>query len=175
MRKVTHVVVHTAAAANAQGQPIYQTAETVDEYHRLHNNWRRIGYHSYIERDGRERRDICRPDAEVGAHVGGWNEETLGVCVAGHGDYADFLPAQRKVLIDRCVAWCRLYALPASAVIGHREAPVPVDKTCPGTKVSMVAIRGDIQRQLEAGAVPLEARVEHIERYLDLKFPGWRP
>lgn len=177
MRPINFIVVHTAAA-NAQGQPVYQSAEEIDRYHREHNGWKKIGYHSYIEKDGRERRDICRGDAEEGAHVGGFNAETLGVCVAGHGDYADFLPAQRKVLIDRCVAWCRLYKLSAAQVIGHRETAShggpQVDKTCPGMNVSMVALRGDVQRELERGSVPIEERVATLERYLDRAAPNWR-
>lgn len=172
MRQITHIVVHTAAAANAQGQPVYQDAETVDAYHRNHNGWKRIGYHSFIEKDGRERRDICRPDEEVGAHVQGKNDTTLGVCVAGHGDFADFLPAQRRTLIDRCVAWCRLYKLGAAAVVGHRE--LGADKTCPGLKVSMAALRGDVERALAGSNLSLDERIAAVERYLDRAAPNWR-
>ncbi len=169
MREIKFIVVHTAAAANAQGQPVYQSAEEIDRYHREHNGWKKIGYHSYIEKDGRERRDICRGDAEEGAHVGGFNANTLGVCVAGHGDYGDFLPAQRKVLIDRCVAWCRLYKLGASSVVGHRETALhgghQVDKTCPGLKVNMELLRADIARELTRGIMSLEDRISRMERY----------
>lgn len=173
MRAIAHIVVHTAAAANAQGQPVYQTAEDVDRYHREHNGWKRIGYHSFIERDGRERRDICRGDDEVGAHVQGKNEHTLGVCVAGHGDFADFLPAQRRVLVDRCVAWCRIYKLNAAAVVGHRE--LGSDKTCPGLKVNMAAIRAEVERALVSPTpLSLDERIHAVERYLDRAAPNWR-
>lgn len=154
MRKIRYIVVHTAAAG-ANGKPVYQSAEAIDRYHREHNGWKMIGYHSYIEQDGRERRDICRSDAALGAHVGGFNAESLGVCVAGHGDLADFLPAQRRTLIDRCVAWCRLYSLPMSAVIGHREAErygaPPAGKTCPGRLIDMDKLRADIDGELYRG------------------------
>lgn len=147
MRLITYVVVHTAAAATSKGEPVYQTVKQIHDYHVKHNLWRKGGYHAVIQQDGLVSRNpqYTRTDDEVGAHAGGFNEHSLGVCVTGHGDFADFNPRQLESLIDLCASWCRTYGLKAAKVIGHRETdehggPI-VHKTCPGTKVDMNKIR----------------------------------
>lgn len=154
MRRIDWLVVHTAAAYDAKRQQVvHQSYEQIDNYHRSHNGWRMIGYHVFIEKDG----TILpgRREEDLGAHVGGFNEHSLGICVSGHGDYEAFNPAQLSSLALRLVRWCRTYSLPAERCIGHREADEhgapQVFKTCPGMLVDLNEIRRLVRDRLERG------------------------
>lgn len=144
MRSIDYIVVHTAGAYDwKRKKVVHQSGDVIRDYHITHNGWRAIGYHRYIEEDGTIQPG--RHEDEVGAHAGGFNRNTLGVCVSGHGDFEDFNPRQLASLIRQCVTWCRTYHLTADKVIGHRETDEhggpPVTKTCPGVKVDMDEVR----------------------------------
>ena len=154
MRTIDWLVVHTAAAYDvAKKQVVYQSTETLRQYHIQHNGWRDIGYHWVIEEDGAL--VPGRPEEQVGAHVGGFNEDSLGVCVTGHGDFAPFLPAQLATLVRLGAKVCGERHLTPLRVIGHREAPMfgapPVHKTCPGVLIDMNEIRRLVGDRLETG------------------------
>ena len=155
MRRIDWLVVHTAGAYDFDAkQVVYQSTQAIREYHKQHNGWRDIGYHWLIEEDGFARPG--RPEHEQGAHVGGWNEHTLGICVAGAGDFAPFLPAQLASLVRLCALKCKEHRLTGIRVIGHREAPKhgapPTPKTCPGVKVDMNEIRRLVADRLAGDA-----------------------
>lgn len=155
-RAIEFVVVHTCGAYDPKRRRvIHQTMEQVRSYHMTPaaqggKGWMDIGYHRYIEQDGKIRPG--RRDEVPGAHVEGFNAHTLGVCVSGHGDYEPFNAQQLGSLIEQCAEWCRRYELDASRVIGHREADdfgAPrVWKTCPGNLVDLDLIRSLVAREL---------------------------
>lgn len=154
MRSIAYVVLHTAAAYDYKNRVVvHQSRAVIDRYHRDHNGWAKIGYHWYVEEDGTGERG--REDHETGAHVGGFNLGSLGLCVSGHGDFQPWSDAQMAEVIRKCTAWCGLYRIPVAHVIGHREAPEhgapPVHKTCPGVLVDMNAIRTRLAERLERG------------------------
>lgn len=148
MIKVSWIFVHTAA---------FKGAANVEKIRRWHmdKGWNDIGYHYVIRRDGRV--EIGRPNTQRGAHVYGANAQSIGICCEGHGDFEDHTTAQREALIALCRVLLRKYKLTPYDVLGHREVnqlveddilpetiadrPVRTDKTCPGTKVDMEAIR----------------------------------
>lgn len=144
MRTIDWLVVHTAAAYDFKAKrAVYQSVETLRQYHKSHNGWDDIGYHWVIGGDG-----TCYPgraEEVIGSHVGGWNARTIGICVTGHADLVPFKPVQTAELIRLCARKCEQYKLPASRVIGHREADdhgaPAVTKTCPGVLVDMDEIR----------------------------------
>lgn len=151
MRSIEWIVLHTAAAYDhKQREVVHQSVRTIDAYHREHNGWQKIGYHWYVEQDGVGQRG--REDHEVGAHVGGFNVSSLGLCVSGHGDFEPWNDAQMAEVIRKCAAWCGLYRIPVAHVIGHREAPEhgapPVAKTCPGRLVDLHLIRQQLAQRL---------------------------
>lgn len=151
MRSINYIVLHTAGAYDFKNQEVvHQSRSAIDRYHREHNGWQKIGYHWYIEEDGTGERG--REDHEVGAHVGGFNVESLGLCVSGHGDFARWNDAQMSEVLRKCAQWCAMYRVPVAHVIGHREAPdfgaPPVSKTCPGRLVDMNAIRAALQQRV---------------------------
>lgn len=144
MRLVDWIVVHTAGAYDfASKRVVYQATDVIRQYHKIHNGWHDIGYHYVIEQDGRL--VPGRAEDVIGAHVGGFNDRSLGICVTGAGDFAPFLPAQLGTLVRLCARLCEERTLPALRVIGHREAPEhgapPTPKTCPGLLVDMNEIR----------------------------------
>lgn len=152
MRTIDWLVVHTAAAYDFKSKRVvYQSTETIREYHKKHNGWHDIGYHWVIEEDGRL--VPGRAEGVIGAHVGGWNDHTIGICVTGHGDFAPFKPQQLAELIRVCARKCQEYRLPGIRVIGHREAPdhgaPPTAKTCPGLLVDMNEIRRLVADRLD--------------------------
>jgi hypothetical protein len=151
MRAIEHIVLHTAASYDAKRKEVvHLTRDAIDAYHREHNGWREIGYHWYVEEGGRGQRR--RDDFEIGAHVGGFNFGSLGLCVSGHGDFAPWNNAQWYEVMRKCTQWCGLYRIPAERVIGHREADEhgapKVNKTCPGTLVDMDEFRRELAARL---------------------------
>jgi hypothetical protein len=152
MRSIDYVVLHTAGAYDYKHREVvHQSIRTVAEYHVSHNGWLKLGYHHYVEQDGTGERG--REDYEVGAHVGGFNLGSLGLCVSGHGDFEPWNQAQTIEVLRKCAAWCRMYRIPVAHVIGHREAPEfgapPVHKTCPGILVDMGKIREALALRLQ--------------------------
>lgn len=174
MRTVEWIVVHTSATADKKGNVVDASAEQIRRYHVEHNGWKDIGYHFVVRMDGRV--EAGRPIEQEGAHVGGFNEKTIGICCSGHGDIAAFTVDQRRVLVQLCAQLCARFRLPNTVVIGHREADdfgAPhVDKTCPGTKVDMFEIRGDVAVALQSvtelppWAADLARRVAALEARL---------
>lgn len=159
-RRVTHIVVHTAAHLLHDGTPGNTSAEDIDRWHRA-RGWSGIGYHAVVRLDG----DVegGRPAEHVGAHVKGFNRRSLGVCLSGHGDYAPPTEAQFRALVRLVADWIeerRYYGLidaffkNPSRVLGHREVwtlrlvPKPIRKTCPGRLVDMTAIRKAVLAEL---------------------------
>jgi len=151
MRSIEFIVLHTAGAYDFKNQVVvHQPVRVIDRYHRDHNGWQKIGYHWYVEHDGAGQRG--REDHEVGAHAGGFNTGSLGLCVSGHGDYEPWNEAQIQEVVRKCAAWCGMYRVPVAHVIGHRETDEhggpPVAKTCPGKLVDMNAIRAQLTERL---------------------------
>lgn len=152
MRTIEYLVVHTAGAYDAKRKRVvHQSVETIREYHMRHNDWRDNGYHRYIEVDGAIMQG--RPDEQPGAHAGGFNHHSLGICVSGHGDFEDFNDDQMRALVTQLTRWCREHHLGAERCIGHRETtehggPV-VNKTCPGILVDMDQVRALVGDRLE--------------------------
>ena len=175
MRVITHIVLHTAASAR-NGQPVHQSIEDIRRYHVNHNMWTDIGYHYYLTEDGKVHEG--RDPAIAGAHVGGFNKHTLGVCVSGHGDLGPWNESQVKGVVELCAYLCRSHNLRAGRVIGHNECGdangydgPPIYKTCPGKLVDMSDIRKRVNEALQdKQELTLEERVSALEwRTADLE------
>jgi N-acetylmuramoyl-L-alanine amidase len=143
MRKITHIVIHTAAA-DRDGNPVDQSAETLRAYHRK-KGYSDIGYHFVIRFDGTV--ESGRPLERAGAHVQGFNAHSIGICFTGHGDLADFTAAQKKSghqLVFGLLEHFELleaFQKNPQRVLGHRECyehkgVKDTGKSCPGRKVS---------------------------------------
>ena len=126
MREINYIAVHCAATKPSMDVPI----ERIKKWH-LDRGWSDIGYHFYIRRDGSLfiGRDILIP----GAHVSGYNKNSIGVCYEGGID-EDGEPEDNRTKIQKIVLLSLLKSLKSifkDAVIqGHRDFP-DVHKACP--------------------------------------------
>jgi N-acetyl-anhydromuramyl-L-alanine amidase AmpD len=108
---------------------------TIAEWHKA-RGFATVGYHFFIKREGT--RQTGRPINEVGAHVVGYNHNSVGVCMAGGMDKDmqkpedNFTPAQWTTLL---ITLRELHAdYPRAVVVGHRD--LNPDKACPSFSVS---------------------------------------
>lgn len=106
------------------------TAEQVDAWHKA-KGWDGIGYNWYIEKSGLLKKG--RDEAKTGAHAIGYNDKSIGICLAGNFDAT--LPTQeqintlRKLLVEKMAQ----YGIPKENIVPHRKFAT---KTCYGRKLS---------------------------------------
>lgn len=157
MRTITHLVIHTAAAEH-EGTPVDQSAETIHAFHKR-KSWSDIGYHFVVRFDGNI--EDGRPVEKPGAHVQGFNAHSIGICFTGHGDLGDFTEAQKasghRLVVELLIRFglAEVFRRNPMRVLGHREcyefAGVPnTNKSCPGRKVSCSEFRKGVLARLEA-------------------------
>lgn len=156
MRRVTHVVVHTAAAAR-NGRPHDASVAEIRAWH-LARGWDDVGYHWVVRMDGRV--EAGRPEERPGAGVLGFNARSVHVCLSGHGDLAPPTPEQFGAAVRLIADVARRRGireevlLNPSRVLGHREVwllrlvPEPVRKSCPGRLVDMRSLRLRVVEEL---------------------------
>lgn len=128
MRKITHIVIH--CSATPEGREV--SVKEIDRWHRA-QGFAKIGYHYVIHLDGSI--DKGRDESEAGAHVAGWNANSIGICYIGGVDANDInkakdtrTPAQ-KAAMEKLVREL-LVKYPGAEVLGHRDFP-DVKKACP--------------------------------------------
>lgn len=117
MRKIDLIVLHCSATP----PDVNLTAQDLEREHRR-RGFDGCGYHYYVRRDGQ----ICsmRPVEKAGAHVWGYNANSIGVCYEGgldaQGRPADTrTPEQRHSL--RVLIRVLLKDYPGCRVVGHRD------------------------------------------------------
>lgn len=131
MTPITLIAIHCSATPN--GRP--HTAEDIHRWH-LDRGWDGIGYHYVIELDGTRR--TGRPEYWTGAHAGGHNRGSIGICLIGT-DW--FTLEQQAALADLLDDLRQRY--PDAIIRGHRDLSpdrnndgrITADewtKTCPG-------------------------------------------
>lgn len=105
----------------------------IDAWHRA-NGWNGCGYHFVIDLNGVI--ELGRPIAQVGAHVSGHNEHSIGICYIGgldlDGNAADTrTPQQRQALLSLITTLQWMF--PEATLHGHYEYSA---KKCPCFDVS---------------------------------------
>lgn len=146
--KVDWIVVHCSATkpqANTTGTDVagYHTAK----------GWKGMGYHIFIKRDGGI--DVGRPLNVQGNHVDGYNENSIGVCMAGGLDpvrtYGPNKPLPWPDFTDKEMAALRQQVdmlkakFPDAKVVGHRD--LDKTKSCPCFDVPYWNTTGQIRVQ----------------------------
>jgi len=104
---VTHLIVHHSAGQNTSSD----FAAVVRSYYILHtqtNGWTDIGYNWLIDRNGvlyqGRAFDVNGSIDVVGAHLGGGNTNTMGVCLIG--DFTSVQPTAESILqLRNVLAW----------------------------------------------------------------------
>ena len=123
MRHIDTLVVHHSASAN-NVRP-----ELIKRWH-LDRGFRDVGYHFLVTVAGTL--FYGRPVEDVGAHVKGHNQHSLGICVIGDMRYPDdpkqaWSTPQHETLARVIEAFWLFY--PEGTVVGHSDL---ADTKCPG-------------------------------------------
>ena len=127
MRTINLIVVHCSAT---QGNRML-SPEALDLMHRR-RGFNGTGYHYYIRKDGTVH--LTRPVERIGAHVKGFNANSIGICYEGglneDGKPADTrTAAQRFALIDLLTILRHQY--PEAQIAGHYQLSATIHKACP--------------------------------------------
>ena len=118
MRKINLIVVH--CSATPEGKDF--TVNDIDRWHRA-RGFKKIGYHYVVYRDGTVHPG--RAENEVGAHVSGYNNNSIGVCYIGgltvDGKKAKDTrtTAQKRSLLNLLIKLRKKY--PDAKIVGHRD------------------------------------------------------
>lgn len=125
MRKINLIVLHCTAT------PEYADV-SLETFRRNHmkKGWRDIGYHFLIGLDGKV--EVGRELEDVGAHVEGFNENSIGIAYVGGIDCEKFQPKdtrteEQKVSMLALVRQL-LEKFPGAKVVGHCDLD---KKACP--------------------------------------------
>ena len=119
------IILHHAAAVTC-------SADQIHAWH-LANGWSGIGYHFFVRKDGTVYRG--RPEDTVGAHAGGSNSDSIGVCFEGSFDKEEMSAVQRRAGTELVAYLKKKYGV--TTVQRHSD----VNATgCPGTHFPFDAI-----------------------------------
>jgi N-acetylmuramoyl-L-alanine amidase len=151
-----YIVVHHSLTKD--GQTV--NWEAIRRYHVETNGWSDIGYHHGIERVGGVLVAMRgRSETQPGAHTKEMhmNSRSLGVCVVGNFDLAPPDIETLMFLRDLCFAGMVNHRIPASNVIGHRDAGRMAGhdwrrgqfKTCPGRLFPMNSLRDMLSGKID--------------------------
>jgi len=120
LRNIKYIVLHSAATTRDMDIDI----STVRKWHVEGNGWSDVGYHYFIKRDGtiEHGRDLRRS----GAHVKGYNSESIGICYAGGIDESgrpedNRTGAQIESLIILCKYLKSTSIMQDAEIVGHRD------------------------------------------------------
>ena len=94
MREINKIILH--CSATREGQDI--STEIIKGWHVNDRGWSDIGYHYIVLLDGTV--DQGRPVKRQGAHVRGYNKDSIGVCYVGGLD-ADMNPKDTRTDLQK--------------------------------------------------------------------------
>lgn len=153
MAKVQFLVVHHSAS-NPE-----TTVEEIARWHTEERGWRAIGYHLLLRQEqdlsvqlytGRSHDDNDTLDSwEYGAHVGGHNRYSYGICTIGNWSLDPMPPEMLEGLVLLLASLCLKWELdPEAAIRGHREMP-GASTECPGLLVDMGEMREAVAEKVD--------------------------
>lgn len=122
-KDVNYLVVHCSASED----DVDMSSSDIHEMH-LGFGWHGIGYHRVIRRSGQL--EMGRPEYWTGAHVLGFNDQSVGVCMIGCNEFTD---EQFKTLEATLREWRERY--PKATICGHCDFSY-TEKTCPNFNVA---------------------------------------
>ena len=132
-RRIAYLVIHCTATRASHPFPL----EALRRCHVQQRGFRDIGYHFYITRDGITH--PCRPLDQVGAHVFGFNQHSVGICYEGgldeEGRPADTRTNEQKIALTALLRELRK-DYPEARIVGHYELSTSIHKACPCFRAS---------------------------------------
>lgn len=128
------VVLHHSASAEGG-------AQRFDGWHKA-RGWDGVGYDFVIGNgtdtaDGALETTFRWKEQRDGAHVKGWNDIAIGICLVGNFEETDPTPAQRETLVRLVRHLRRRFSIPRERVVGHGSFG---DTLCPGKRFDVKAI-----------------------------------
>ena len=131
MRDINLIVVHCSATPEGK----HFSTETIKDWHVNGNKWSDIGYHYVVELDGKVRNG--RPLERAGAHVRGFNKNSIGICYVG-GMTADMKRPKDTRNLKQTESLLNLLLelkerFPNAVIRGHRDYS---PKACPSFDAS---------------------------------------
>lgn len=128
------IVIHCSATRPGQDIGVLE----IDKWHKA-RGWESCGYHFVIRRFGKV--EVGRPLMAIGAHAGGHNDESVGICMVGGVDADDIKKAVDNFTKEQ---WIAVEAVvralktmwPKAKIIGHREISL-TPKACPSFDVQL--------------------------------------
>ena len=132
MNKPTYIIIHHEAPPVITNVPRFKI---VDEYHKRKgfpksNRGYYCGYHYFIEKSVVLIQS--RNDNEIGAHTIGYNDKSIGICLAGNFDVEFPTSAQISVLRTILGEKTTLFDIPINNILPHRSFS---PKSCYGSKL----------------------------------------
>ena len=125
MRKINLIVIHCSATRADRSL----TLDDLEMQHRR-RGFNGTGYHYYIRKDGTVH--LTRPIERIGAHVKGFNSNSVGICYEGGLDRQG-QPKDTRTLEQKASLVALLRELkrmfPQALIVGHRDLN-PM-KACP--------------------------------------------
>ena len=137
MREIKYIAIHCADTKPSMTVDI----KRIEKWH-LKRGWSGVGYHYYIRQDGTLElgRDLDNDGniiEEIGAHVGGYNSKSIGICWEG-GKSEDGKPEDNRTNQQKATLKTLLVLLGSifnkAKILGHRDFP-KVKKSCPNFDV----------------------------------------
>lgn len=118
---IKYLVVHHSAIPPDKGP------EVIARYHVEKQGWPGIGYHFFIDREGRIYQ--TNPLEAISYHARAYNSSSVGICLAG--DFTSAIPpaSQIQALGHLCAYLLEKMNLGKEAIVGHQEL---VPTICPG-------------------------------------------
>lgn len=131
MREIKTIVIHHSG-----------NTDTVEKIRKLHveiNGWDDIGYHFMITKNGKILRG--RYLNIEGAHVFGFNKDSIGVCLLGNFDREFINDKQKHSLTELLEKLTKKFNIDKNDIKFHRDFP-NVAKSCPGKNIKRELIFG---------------------------------
>ena len=126
MRKIDKIIIHCSATREGQDIPV----ETIRKWHVEGRGWSDIGYHFYIDINGKiwKGRDIQK----IGAHCSGNNRSSIGICYCGGVEVDGKTPKDTRTASQKESLLSVLKTLkamfPDASIYSHNEF---ANKACP--------------------------------------------
>jgi hypothetical protein len=161
---VTHLIVHHSAGSNTSSNWA-ATVAAIFDFHVNTNGWADVGYNWLIAPDGTLFVGRGGGENVVGAHMCGFNNNTMGVCLLG--TYTTVQPTQAALdKLGALLAWksveskidptgsgtIKSYAGTMNNISGHRDGCSPNYTECPGSMnyALLPALRTTVKKAVTA-------------------------
>lgn len=170
------IVHHTGGSdANPLSDSSNQTFEVVNAYHRdtrdkngdyLYHYGRPsslgyyLAYHYYIDKQGKV--TTARIDSEKGYHTIGYNDVSLGICLAGNFDATFPTEAQIDSLKTLLKTLLKKHVLPKTAIVPHRTF---AKKSCYGRHLPDTWAQNLIQDEVDTVQVCTSVPVGKVSQF----------